>query len=219
MGFAISIFLKGSLRIKVVCRIEGFLFFYRSTQPTCPLSSIYGLVLVGWVERSSKVCLYFSNRTLLFCRRVLKICQVKPNASRCQEHWLVGFRYIYLLEGFMKPNALRRQEHWLVGFRYIYLLEGLRIKVVCRIEGFLFFYRSTQPTCPLSSIYGLVLVGWVERSSKVCLYFSKRTLLFSREVLKICQVKPNALRRQEHWLVGFRYIYLLERFVADQSCV
>ena len=71
----------------------------------------------------------------------------------------------------------------------------------------------------VSSIYGLVFVGWVERSSKVCLYFSNRTLLFSRRVLKICQVKPNALRRQEHWLVGFRYIYLLERFVADESCV
>ena len=34
LGFAISIFLKGSLRIKVVCRIEGYLVFYRSTQPT-----------------------------------------------------------------------------------------------------------------------------------------------------------------------------------------
>ena len=46
------------------------------------LSSIYGLVPVGWVERSSKVCHYSSNRTLLFSRRVLKICQVKPNALR-----------------------------------------------------------------------------------------------------------------------------------------
>ena len=33
------------------------------------LSSIYGLVPVGWVERSSKGCRYSSNRTLLFSRQ------------------------------------------------------------------------------------------------------------------------------------------------------
>ena len=71
----------------------------------------------------------------------------------------------------------------------------------------------------LSSIYGLVPVGWVERSSKGCRYSSNRTLLFSRQVLKICQVKPNALRHLQLWIVGFRYIYFLQRFMAHQSCV
>ena len=196
MGFAISIFLNGSWQMKVVYSTEGFLFFYRSTQPTCPLSSIYGLVLVGWVERSSKVCRYSSNRTLLFSRRVLK-----NMSSETQR--------------FAPSGALAR---WVSLYLSSSTVHGTS-KLCVESKGILFFYRSTQPTCPLSSIYGLVLVGWVERSSKVCRYSSNRTLLFSRRVLKICQVKPNALRRLQLWLVGFRYIYLLEGFVADESCV
>ena len=44
-------------------------------------------------------------------------------------------------------------------------------------------------------------------------------MLVSRLVLKICRVKPNALRDLELWRVGFRYIYLLEQFIEHQSCV
>ena len=75
----------------------------------------------------------------------------------------------------------------------------------------------------VSSIYALVPVGWVERSSnghqRCASILPREPLLFSRLVLKICRVKPNALRDLELWRVGFRYVYLLEGFIAHQSCV
>ena len=61
----------------------------------------------------------------------------------------------------------------------------------------------------------MAFVG-VERSSKVYLYYSKKPLLVSRLVFRICQVKPNALRHLELWLVGFRYIYFYECVIEKQ---
>ena len=68
LGFAISIFFNGSLRIKVVCVTEEYLVFYRSTQPTCTLLFLLSNSRIGFTINK-----YFGN-SLFFPYPVGAVC-------------------------------------------------------------------------------------------------------------------------------------------------